>query len=422
MAAFSYHPIIRTIARSINGSIIETIIVSEHCGSSSGDHTENAVNVKPIPLFKVHMPIEVDAAVIETLHSGQVAQGPKVDAFEEAFGEMCGNPWSVSVNSGTSAVTLALRLAGVQPGYNVITTPMTCSASNLPVLSFGARPIWCDIDPNTGVLDPESVRRTLATFLPSQLPVAVLTVDWGGQPSEVLALRDVVADYGIRVIEDAAHALGARSFDIPVGAMADMTCFSLQAIKHVTTGDGGVLTCQQWDDYRRAKILRWFGIDREAPAEDSRIDVDITEWGWKFHLNDICAAIGTVQLKYLRAVVERHQANALFYDEHLDPYFKRPPRIPGVESSYWLYTLRLPSADARDRFRKFMLAKDIQVSRVHRRNDEYTVFKPYSRGPLPGVDEFSRGMICIPVHWDLSEEDRARVVHSCNDFALSERV
>lgn len=385
------------------------------------EHGRNTTGVSvdfKIRLFAVHVPQEVDAPLLETLHSGYLAEGPRVKEFEERFGELVQNPWSIALNSGTSALMLALRLAGVQPGDEVLSTPQTCTATNIAALALGARLRWADVDPDSGLLNPECVRRSLRDDALSVK--AILCVDWGGAPCDVAALREVGLEFGVKVVQDAAHSLGARIYGQPVGSWADFTCFSTQAIKHITTGDGGVLTCMEWDTYRWGKILRWFGIDRDAPAEDTRIDIDIEEWGWKAHMNDIAATIGIVQLKYLRAIVEQHQRNAAVYDEQLDPYFKRPPRTVGFESAYWLYTLRLPSRDARNRFRQFMLGRGIQVSQVHRRNDEYTVFKPYNRGPLPGVDEFSKGLICIPVHWALTDEERAYIITACNEFARAE--
>lgn len=375
-----------------------------------------------IKLFAVHMPQGAFEPLVATLMSGYLAQGPKVDEFEEAFGRKVGALDAVAVNSGTAALTLALRLANVEPGDAVITTPMTCTATNLPILSLGAGPVWADVDPVSGLIDPDSVveliekSRVYPRYLRPKVK-AIMCVDWGGMPCDLSALIDIGAKYEVPLIEDAAHALGAVYHGRPVGSWADFTCFSLQAIKHITTGDGGVLTCLEHEDALRARNLRWFGIDRTAAhSGDSRIDVDIHEWGYKFHMNDVAATLGLSQLSHLSKIVREHMENAEWYDQVLPGYFTRVREPDGVRSAWWVYTVLLPSR--RDQFVQFMAERGVQVSRVHRRNDEYSVFKPYGDGRvLAGVDEFSRRMVCLPCHWALTDDDRSTILQACEDWA-----
>lgn len=363
-----------------------------------------------IPLFAVYMPHEVDGPLLQTLHSGYIGQGSRVDEFERAFGERTGNPQVIALNSGTSALTLALRMINLQPQDEVLTTPMTCTATNLPILSFSARPVWVDVNPQTGLMDPMDLLRKRTTRTR-----AVICVDWGGIPCDIRAIREAAP--GLPIIEDAAHALGARFNGKPVGTQADYTAFSFQAIKHLTTVDGGMLAVRSENAYRRGRLLRWYGIDRENPTGDSRIDVDIREWGYKFHMNDVNATIGLVQLRHLDSVLARHRANAEFYQTHLPHVYRIPEEPIGAESAYWLFTILLPSLQDREEFKVFMRERGVQVSQVHRRNDEYAVFKPFARESLPGVDAFANHMICIPVHWALTERDRSHVLESCEEFA-----
>ncbi len=378
-----------------------------------------------IPLFKVHVPPEAKDAVLLTLYSGYVGQGPRVEEFEGALA-----PWMgvrpVTVNSGTAALVLAYRLAGVGRGDLVVTTPMTCTATNLPILAAGATPVWADVDAESGLLTPSGLVAAFARLRKErgQRPKAVVCVDWGGMPCEIEALRALAWNEGALLIEDAAHALGARRYGRPVGALADLTAFSFQAIKHITTGDGGALACLSDEHRRRAKVLRWYGIDRDAPvAGDSRIDVEIEDWGYKAHMNDLAAALGLAQLPHLRRILAAQAANAALYSLELPFYYGRPPRPDGAMSAWWLYTIRLPSRSERDGFRRFMLGKGVQVSQVHRRNDEYAVFREWGhhaltvRGDLPGLDEFSDRMVCLPVHWALTEAERETVVRACEEFA-----
>lgn len=367
-----------------------------------------------IPLFRVHMPPEEELlpALRDVLYSGQVGQGPKVEEFEAALAPVAGNRNVLAVNSGTSALQLALRLAGARGG-SVVTTPMTCAATVLPVLAEGARPVWADIDPATGNIDPLDAERKLAPDTR-----AVLAVHWGGQPCDMTALMDLGARHGIPVIVDAAHALGAQWAGEPVGSpAADFTCFSLQAIKHITTIDGGILTTRDAGNYRRGKLLRWYGIDRDAEQADARVAADIGDWGYKFHMNDVAATIGLAQLRHLPGILAAHRGNAAFYDDTLCGLVQAAPARRYSEGAWWLYTLLWRDGGQRAAFQAFMRAAGIQVSRVHGRLNRLTCFREYAAGPLPGVDEFFERECCIPVHWALTEADRRAVAGAVTEFA-----
>lgn len=373
-----------------------------------------------IKLFQVHMPSTVDGPLLETLHSGYITQGEKVQEFETLFGRYIGNPYAVALNSGTSALTLALRLAGVKSGDEVITTPMTCSATNLPILSLGGKPVFADVNPLTGLIDTESVKKLI-----TKRTRAIMCCDWGGNPCDLNELQAIAEKNGIKFIEDAAHAIGAEYNGEKVGSIADFTCFSLQAIKHITTVDGGVLACKDGADYEQAKLLRWFGINREHDSKDSRIDEDIEDWGYKFHMNDVAATIGIEQLKYVKNVVAAHRANALYYNRSLPHEIGR---TSPNGSSYWLYTVTFSNKVVRDRFKEYMLDAGIQVSQVHRRNDKYKVFKPYARRfvsdigkdvsitDLRNTTAFDNTMLCIPVHWALTAKELTYIVKTASKF------
>jgi perosamine synthetase len=370
-----------------------------------------------IPLFKVHMPPrdELMPALEATLYSGYVGQGPRVAELEEQLGGFLGNRNVLAVNSGTSALQLALRLAGVRGG-TVVTTPMTCAATALPILAEGARPVWADIDPATGNLDPGSVEEQLYQGNDAR---AVLAVHWGGQPCDMAALRDICDRHEVPLIVDAAHALGATWDGWPITAgpaAADYTCFSFQAIKHLTTGDGGLLVTRTAEDCERGRLLRWYGIDRDADGEDSRTGVDIADWGYKFHMNDVAATIGLAQLRHLPSVLGRQQWNAAWYHDRFAGHVRLAAGHPKAAGAWWLYTLIWDDEAERVAFMQHARARGVAVSRVHARLDRLTCFKEHAAGPLPGTDEFYSRMCCIPVHWDLSTEDRQRVADTVTGF------
>lgn len=364
-----------------------------------------------IQLFKVHTPAAIDKPLLETLHSGYITQGPKVEEFEGRVGAFFGTDHVVSLNSGTSALTLAMRLAGIGPDDEVISTAMTCTATNLPVLSLGGKLVFADVDPINGNISAESIQKLI-----TKKTKAILFVDWGGMPADLEEIMSIARAHDLKVIEDAAHAFGAEYKGKKVGTIADFTCFSLQAIKHITTGDGGILTCKDPADYERAKVLRWFGIDRSKNGLDSRIDQDIEEYGYKFHMNDLNATIGIVQMDHVERILQAHRKNAQHYDQHLDKYFVRQNEGTDRKSAWWLYTILLPSQEERDAFKLWAEKHGVMVNQVHKPNNQYTVFKDVKHKGLDGMDYFANRMVCIPVHWGLSDSELDQITGMCNNF------
>lgn len=371
-----------------------------------------------IPLFKVAMSDDAPARVAEVLRSGFVGQGPRVEEFEQALADRIGNPLLATVNSATSGLHLALRLlaggsadtAGKQAPWGqaeVLTTPLTCTATNWPILANGLRIRWADIDPATLNVDLDDLERKIT---PSTR--AVVVVHWAGYPVDLDRLREIVSRaerrYGFRlhVIEDCAHAWGATYRGRPLGNHGNLAVFSFQAIKHLTCGDGGLLVLPDADLHRRARLLRWYGIDRTV-SEKTRLKNDIPEFGFKFHMNDISAAIGLANLSLADEVLGKHRANAAYYDAELGDVsgLELTERAADRQSSCWTYTIKV---DNRDAFIKKMEAAGITVSVVHERNDQYSCVQAY-RAELPGLESVAGRVISIPVGWWLSEQDLAHI-------------
>ena len=358
-----------------------------------------------IPLFKVYMNDEVGPLVNSVLYSGWIGQGPKVIEFEKRLGEYFHNDKVLGLSAATHGLSLALRLAGVGPGDEVITTPLTCTATNMPILMHGAKIVWADIKPNDLNIDPRSIESCI-----NDRTKAIVVVHWGGYPCDMKEIIELGSVYGIKVIEDGAHTFGSTYKTSTIGdcSYSDYSIMSFQAIKHLTTVDGGALFIKDIDDYKRAKLLRWYGIDRESPRKDMRCEEDIVEWGYKYHMNDICATIGLANFNGAIENVGKAIENATYYNQEL-------LGVPGVKliqtktdrlSSYWLYTLLV---EDRTSFAYMMGSKGISVSRVHERNDKHTFVKEYRR-ELPGLESVIDKMISIPVGWWINEEDAKYIV------------
>lgn len=349
-----------------------------------------------IPMFKVLMSPEAFGSVRAVLESGYIGQGKQVDTFESELARMLSNP-VLTTNSCTSALDLSLHLAGVGPGDEVVTTPMTCTATNSAIVNRKAIPVWADIDPLTGMISPSSVHSAI-----SKKTRAIMVVNWTGLPipTSILEVSDKIP-----IIEDAAHCFG------PFPHVGDYICWSFQAIKFLTTGDGGALSTPT-SQFDRARLLRWYGLDRRSSAS-FRCNQNIQESGYKYHMNDIAASIGLANLEQATLAIPKHIYNATYYSRVLADaglnYVRLIPTDLVATSCNWIYVIHTPLRDA---FIAFMADRGIEVSQVHARNDRHSAFSMAraSRSGLRGLDEYSSTYIGIPVGWWLSRSDISHII------------
>jgi dTDP-4-amino-4,6-dideoxygalactose transaminase len=358
---------------------------------------------EPIPLFKVFMPPEAQAMMADTLASGFIAEGSKVKLFASEIARFIGNPRVVPVNSCTTALTIAFKLAGVGPDTEVISTPLTCVAGNEPIRMLGGRPIWADVDRSTGMLTAENIEPLIT---PKTRAIYILHKE--GAPAEVENIYALARAYGLRVVEDAAHAFGAKRRDERIGAIGDLVCFSFQAIKHITTGDGGALLCRNEEDYQRAKKAKWFGIDRDAREGRDVWREDITDWGFKGNMNDIAGTLGLAQIKHIDWILDCFHRNGRRYDDMLKdaPGIQTLRRDPLDYQTYWGYTVLVENRGA---VLAALAEAGIAASQIHVRNDHYSMFGA-ERRDLPNTDWFDAREMSIPCGWWVGQEDQELIV------------
>jgi len=381
-----------------------------------------------LQLFKVFMSEDVLEPLNKVLMSGYVTQGKEVDKYETELKKFIGNENLLTVNSGTSGLTLAMRLLKNKdesfdwPGFNendiVLTPSLTCFATTCSILANNVKIRWLDADLNTANIDLKDLKSKLNKYTK-----VIYLVHWGGMPLDLEELDKICNEhklkYGFKpmIVEDCAHAFGAEFNGKKLGNHGNICVFSTQAIKHLTSGDGGFITLPYKSLYDRCKLLRWFGIDRDKrnyKKKDFRLEHNILEYGYKFHMNDINATIGLYNLPHIPKLIEKNRNNGIYFDKNLKNIknIKLMKNDDKFNSSYWLYTIRILS-NKKQNFIDKMKEVGITASQVHNRNDIYSSVDEF-REILPNLDILEKELVCIPVGWWLKEEELNYIVEQIN--------
>lgn len=351
--------------------------------------------------------------VIDTLKSRWIGEAHKVKKFEKMFEEKFGikEGHAISVNSGTSALELAYNLSDIQQNDEVITTVLTCTLGNLPLLRRGADILFCDINRRNLNMDAREVSKLL-----TNKTKAVVVTSLAGIKAPLKDIRkemDKVCPKA-KLIVDACQSLG--TFD----DVADYTVYSFQAIKQITTGDGGMIVCKSKEDADKARLLRWAGIDRNKkidnnwqPYKNRAILFDIEYAGYKFHMNDISAGMGIGALREFDEFQAHREAIAKMYDKGIKG-LKGIDVITDKVNVHWLYGLLV---EERDSFCKYLNERGIETNVMHVRNDIYKVFAPFKRD-CPNMDWVEERYIYIPIHNKMTLNDARLVVKTIQRWRL----
>ncbi len=336
---------------------------------------------------------QAKANVRSVLDIGFLSEGEWVESFEDEIEAQFGYKNCVALNSCTSALHLALILAGVKPGDEVILPAQTFKATGDVIIQCGAKPVFADIERDTGNIHTDRVFEKI-----TEKTKAIICVSWGGTPCRL----DNFFNCGLAIIQDNAHALGSTYAGEPIANFGDFSCFSFQAIKALTTGDGGMLTCKNSHDYYRARKLRWFDIDRENDkiGFDGERMYNSHEVGYKYHMNNLAAAIGLGNLHGVKERQAKRTEIAYRYNEAFGY-----STLERTGSSHWLYTQLVKE---RDNFIRMMRSKNIPVSVVHNGIDRNSIFGGIDRS-LTNQRYWDEHHICLPCHSGLTDEDVQKV-------------
>lgn len=359
-----------------------------------------------IPLFKMFMAESAHAALKPVLESGQLAAGRQVAAFESRLAAWLGAREAVALGDASGALTLALYLSGVRPGDEVIASPLACAATLMPIANLFARPVWCDVDPHSGMPNPGHIAAVM-----TDKTRAILLYHWSGDVADVGGIKTLARQRGVKLVEDATEALGAEWNGHRLGGEADFTVYSFYATKHLTTGEGAALLAADPQTLQVARHLRRFGID---PAQlrlsngDLNPAFDIPLAGFNFIMNEMAATLGLEQLPHADAIVARHRANGQYYEAALAgiPGLHLLQRRKDSVSGFWTYAL---CAERRDDLIRKLHACGIGAQRLHLRNDGYSCFGGVAR-QLPGMAAFDTQNLSIPCGWWVGDEERELVV------------
>jgi perosamine synthetase len=363
-----------------------------------------------IDLFKTDVSQESIDNVVDVLRSGWLGLGKKTAEFEKEFSNYVGSQYCLGLNSCTSALHLAVKALGLVSGDEVITTPMTFVSTNEVLLYEGIRPVFVDIEYGTLNIDVNKIIKAI-----TQKTKAIMCVHFAGQPCDLDEIYKIAHDNNLYVIEDASHAAGASYKGKKIG-FGDLVCWSFQAVKNLPVGDGGAITTNNIDYYNYIKKLRWLGIDKSTYERSNvgsyswRYDVDTV--GYKYHMNDVTAAIGIGQLNALDKNNSKRKYIVDYYINHIDnPLVVLPQFKPDRISSNHIFHIKI---DDRDSLLHKLRDNDIYCGVHYYPNHLYSIFN--GNFDLPVTEEVYTKILSLPVHTLLAEADLAKVCKVINEF------
>jgi perosamine synthetase len=365
-----------------------------------------------IHLFKPVVSEAAISAVSEVLRSGWTGLGPKTKQFERDFADYVGAKYCVGVNSCTSALHLALHVLNLSEGDEVISTPLTFVSTNHAILYEKATPIFADVEEEYPNIDPDDVERKI-----TPRTKAIIIVHYGGQPCRLERFQEISHTYNIPIIEDCAHAAGASWCGQKIGSISSLNCFSFHSVKNLSIGDGGAVTTNNPLYDERLRRLCWLGIDKSTYNRTSLVMSDkipkayawqysVPEKGFKYHMNDIMAAIGIEQLKLLDGENKRRAEIVQMYTEELTGVkgVQLLEQRDDVVSSNHIFAIVV---EDREKLINKLKAYDIHPGVHYLLNTRYPMYKEV---PLPNAEKFERTLLSLPLHLALTDEDVQRVI------------
>lgn len=356
--------------------------------------------------------------VVKVLHSKWITSGPLVKDFEDKFCEYIGCKYAVAVNSGTSALDIAVASLGMTANSEVITTPFSFAATSNCILYNNLQPVFVDIKPDTYNINPDEIEKKI-----TPKTKAIIYVDFAGQPCEIERIKEIAEEHNLYLIEDAAHSLGAKYNDENIGNLADLTTFSFHPVKHITTGEGGMVTTNNAEIPKKIKMLRNHGIDKDARerlGSNASFAYDMSMLGRNYRITDFQCALGISQLKKLDGFIKRRDKIAREYEKGFQdisdittPYVKSH-----VKHAWHLYTILLDERIERDKFFTHMREKNIGVNVHYIPTYKFTYYKKLlniDEKYFPVTENIFKRIISLPLYPKMSDIDIKYVIKSVKE-------
>ena len=378
------------------------------------------VRKTPIGYGKQFIDDDDVAAVVETLKYKDLTCGPEIDVMERKLCEVTGAKYAVAVSNGTAALHLAALAAGFGEGDEVIVSSITFAASANCILYCGAKPVFADIHPETYNMDPDAIEKLI-----TPRTRGIVAVDFTGQSIEHNAISAICKKHKLLLIEDAAHAIGTKYQGRPVGSIADMTCFSFHPVKHMTTCEGGMVTTNNEELYKKIKAFRAYCITKDpellVDKEDGPWHYEMQGLGYNYRISDVMCALGMNQLKKVDSFVRRRREIAKRYNEEMKDFnhIVLPYQAEGCNSSWHLYTILVKEGMRRKAYHKLKeagIGVDVHYLPVYRH--PYYQKHGYKDVVCQNAEKVYDQIISIPIFYRLKEEEQTYVIEKIADLVM----
>ena len=365
-----------------------------------------------IRTWGVYVPDDAIKRVTEVLRTGWLNTGKNEKLLRETFCKKFKAPYCIAVNNGTAALRATYSMLGIGPGDEVVTTPYTFIATNTAILEQGATPVFADVRYDDLNVTADSIEKKL-----TKKTKAIVVVHYAGNPVDLDEIREVAMNYDLPLIEDSAHAIGSKYKGKYIGETGEFVTFSLQAVKIITVGDGGLIVTNDEDNYTALKKKVWYGIDRDNKQSNLFYDPlpqDIDTLGFKYNMNDIIASLGISAINNFEKPFEWRKYIGTAYRRELGDLFKVHllNYYPDREPNYQIFPIHVYK---RREFAQFMWDNGIQVVVNNRRNDKYSIFGGKQR-ELINLDRVDKDVILLPIHYDLSDTDMNKIIDKVREY------
>ncbi len=370
-----------------------------------------------IPVFKPSFGEEELEALREPFRTGWIGLGPKTKEFEQRFAEYIGAKFAIALNSGTAALHLALKVLEIE-GTEVITTPITFISTNHAILYNSGIPVFADIEHDTLNINSKEIKKNITAKTK-----AILVVHYGGHACDMDPILAMAKEAKIHVVEDTAHGCGGEYKGQKLGSFGDIACFSFHAVKNMSTGEGGMITTDDPELYGRLLKLRWMGITKDTWSREEKDEkyswyYNVEEVGFKYHMNDIPAAIGLVQLKKLDRMNRRRKEITERYNHGLAEFswLETPTVKSYAVPSYHNYVIKV---EKRDQLNIYLQQKGISTGVHYIPNNHYEMYRSF-RGETPVSDSVWKKLLTLPLFPDLKDEEVDFVIEEIKEFGKRE--